>query len=606
MSSRDFDLIIVGGGHAGVEAALVAARMGATAALVTLERAAIGRMSCNPAIGGLAKGQLVREVDALGGEMGLCTDETGIQFRMLNASRGPAVRSPRAQVDRRAYNRAMLRRVSAQRRVRIIEGEVCGLLTRSKGGGHVMRGLRLTASESIFAPAVVLTTGTFLGGVLHSGGAARSGGRFDEAAATLLSRELQRLGLHLGRHKTGTPPRLDRASIDFSRLEQQDGDVDPRPFSFRTKKLELEQSPCYLTRSNEKTHRVVAENAMLSSMFRGQIKGPGPRYCPSIEDKVMRFPERKEHQIFLEPEGRDSPEIYPNGLSTSLPADVQEVFLRTIEGLEEVRMLRPGYAVEYDHLKTEQLRADLSVAGVKGLYAAGQINGTSGYEEAAAQGLIAGINAVLFTRQLEPYLPDRCRSYIAVLVDDLCRVNPTEPYRMFTSRAEHRLYLRHGNADMRLAEDAERLGIVGDEELRRAHERELRIATATRLLYETRHNGKDLASLLRRPGQRLAELLPLCTELETLHLNREDTEEVEAEILYRPYLARHAVERERIRKMSAICLPAEWEYQEMRALKKEAREVLALRRPMTLAEAQRLSGVTPADISVLLVELRRH
>jgi tRNA uridine 5-carboxymethylaminomethyl modification enzyme len=601
-----YTCIVVGGGHAGVEAALAATRLGAHVALVTLEAAAIGRMSCNPAIGGLAKGQLVRELDALGGEMGLCTDATGIQFRILNASKGPAVRSPRAQVDRFAYGEEMARRVLATHGLDVVEGEAAGLIVEQLAGHEPrVHGVRLADGRELEGGAVVLTTGTFLGGVLHSGDERREGGRYGESAASWLSRELLALGLRLGRHKTGTPPRLAADSIDFDALERQDGDEEPMPFSFRTRDFAPQQLPCYLTWTNPRTHEWIARHAHLSAMYRGAIQGPGPRYCPSIEDKVERFADKERHQVFLEPEGRDSPEIYPNGLSTSLPAEVQEPFLRTIAGLEECVVLRPGYAVEYDYLITDQLRGDLSVDGVMGLYAGGQINGTSGYEEAAAQGLIAGTNAVRHVRGEDPLVLDRSSSYIGVLVDDLCRVNPSEPYRMFTSRAEHRLHLRAGNADLRLTELGAECGLVDEAQALRARERRERLDRALAYLRQRRHEGREVMALLRRPGTSLSEIAELLGQPRELELSSADRAELEAEVLYEPYLARFAAERERFAKMGGQRLPESFDYAGLRGLKSEAREALQRRRPRTLAEARNLPGVTPADLSVLMVALRR-
>ncbi|HHI81387.1 MAG TPA: tRNA uridine-5-carboxymethylaminomethyl(34) synthesis enzyme MnmG [Planctomycetes bacterium] len=603
--TRDFDLVVIGGGHAGVEAGLAAARMGARVGLIVLEKASLGRMSCNPAIGGVGKGQLVRELDALGGEMGLCADEAGIQFRILNASKGPAVRSPRAQCDREVYNRAMVRRVLAQEGLSVIEAEAREILTRRTAEGHSVRGVRLADGETLSCPAVVLTTGTFLGGVCHSGEQAHPGGRIGEGAASHLSRNLLALGLRLGRHKTGTPPRLSEKSIDFSSLTEQPGDPIPRPFSFRSPPLDIAQVSCWLTGTTPRTHEIIAQNAHLSSMFGGGITGPGPRYCPSIEDKVLRFQDRDRHQIFLEPEGRSSGRIYPNGISTSLPVEVQERFLHSIPGLEECEILQPGYAVEYDHLVTDQLRADLSVHGVAGLFAAGQINGTSGYEEAAAQGLVAGVNALLWVRGEEPLILPRSSSYIGVLIDDLCRVNPAEPYRMFTSRAEHRMALRHGSADLRLTSYARSLGLLGEEDERRVETKRQRIQKALRLLRTRKKEGKELAAYLRRPGVRVADLFSLCPELRELELDLEEEEEVYSEVLYETYLQRQRKQVERFESLAGFRFPSDWDYMSFEGLKTEAREILNKRRPRTLAEARDLPGVTPADLSILLVALER-
>jgi tRNA uridine 5-carboxymethylaminomethyl modification enzyme len=597
--ARDFDVVVIGGGHAGAEAALAAARLGARTACLVLDPGAIGRMSCNPAIGGIGKGQLVREIDALGGEMGLCTDEAGIQFRVLNTRKGPAMRSPRAQCDRALYNASMLRRVAAQPGLTILPGEAVGL----RAGPAGIDGVELDRGGCVRAAAVVLTTGTFLAGRLFAGAWEAPGGRYGEASASRLSRSLLALGLRLGRHKTGTPPRLRRDSIDFDALVVQPGDPAPRPFSFRTERLDVDQVHCWLTRTNPATHDVIARHAHLSPMVQGRITGIGPRYCPSVEDKVLRFADRDQHLVFLEPEGRASDEIYPNGLSTSLPAEVQQQFLRTIRGLESVEIARPGYAVEYDFLCTDQIRADLHVAGIRGLFAAGQINGTSGYEEAAAQGLIAGINAARFAAGEDPLLLDRASSYIGVLIDDLCRVNPREPYRMFTSRAEYRLSLRSDNADRRLAPIARRIGLLDAATAARVERKEQRIAAALALLDGGWRDGRPLRSWLQRPDAGLEDLLASLPELAALGLAPDEAAEVEAEVKYSGYVARQRLEVERMRRMEARRIPPGFEFERIGALSAEARQQLGRRRPLTVGEASRIAGVTPADVNLLLAVL---
>lgn len=601
--SRDFDVLVVGGGHAGVEAASAAARLGCRTAMVVLDPEAIGRMSCNPAIGGLAKGQLVREIDALGGEMGLCTDATGIQFRMLNTSKGPAVRSPRAQCDRAAYNRTMAARVLGLPNLTVVAGEAVAVLD-GPGGEHVV-GVELADGRRLHAPAVVLTTGTFLGGRLFAGAWEAPGGRYDERPAARLSESLRSLGLELGRHKTGTPPRLHRDSIDFAGLEPQPGDDPPQPFSFRTERLDVRQMPCWLTRTTEATHAILRANAHHSPMFQGRIRGPGPRYCPSVEDKVVRFADQPSHPVFLEPEGRDSVEIYPNGVSTSLPAEVQVAFLRTIPGLERVEVLRPGYAVEYDHIRTDQLRGDLQVATRRGLFAAGQINGTSGYEEAAGQGLVAGLNAARFALGEEPFVFDRAVAYLGVMVDDLCRVNPTEPYRMFTSRAEFRLLLRSDNADRRLTPIGERLGLVGREQVDATRAKEQRIRAALQLCATVRREGRTLEEWLRRPEVTTAELCAWSGTFAALSLSAAELAEVEAEVKYAGYVDRQAMEVERLRRFEQKRIPAEFDYARVIGLSNEARARLVQRRPLTLGEASRIAGVRQADVQLLLVMLSR-
>ncbi len=596
------DVVVVGGGHAGAEAALASARMGLRTACVVLDPAAIGRMSCNPAIGGLAKGQLVREVDALGGEMGLATDASGIQFRMLNTKKGPAVRSPRVQCDRDLYNRYMAGRVADQDGLQTVTGEAVEILV----AGSRVSGVRLADDRVIEATTVVLTTGTFLGGKLFAGDWEESGGRIGERGATQLSKSLLALGLRLGRHKTGTPPRLRHDTIDYSGLKPQSGDVNPQPFSFRTKDFAVEQVQCHITRTNAETHRIIAANAHLSPMYQGRIVGVGPRYCPSVEDKVMRFSDQESHQIFLEPEGSNSDEVYPNGISTSLPVEVQRQFLRTIEGLESVEIARPGYAVEYDFLCTDQIRADLQVAGVAGLFAAGQINGTSGYEEAAAQGLIAGINAARFARGEDPVILDRASSYIGVMIDDLCRVNPEEPYRMFTSRAEYRLLLRSDNADRRLSRLGHSLGLIDDHALQVVQRKELVIAEVRGILANNyRRDSKSLAAYLRRPEVGLDSMLASEPALARLQLSPRVVSEIEAEVKYEGYIRRQAREVENMQRMQKKRIPQEFDFHGVTALSAEARDRLSARQPLTVGEAARVPGVRPADVNLLLAVLAR-
>ena len=603
---KDYEVVVVGGGHAGVEAACAAARMGRAVAMVVLDAAAIGRMSCNPAIGGLAKGQLVREVDALGGEMGLCTDQTGIHFRMLNTRKGPAVRSPRAQCDRHAYNRVMAARVCGYENLDVVAGEAVELRCVGDGEDRRIDGVALADGRVLRAGAVVLTTGTFLGGKLFAGEWEAPGGRYDERAAAHLSRSLVSLGLRLGRLKTGTPPRLYRGSIDFSKCEEQRGDDPPQPFSFRTTRIEGPQVSCWITRTTEATHAAIRAHAHRSPMVQGRIQGQGPRYCPSVEDKVVRFPDQEGHQIFLEPEGAASDDVYPNGISTSLPAEVQQEFVRTIPGLEQAVLLRPGYAVEYDFLCTDQLRADLQVAGVRGLFAAGQINGTSGYEEAAGQGLMAGVNAARHVRGEGAFVLDRATAYLGVMVDDLCRVNPTEPYRMFTSRAEFRLLLRSDNADRRLTPVAEQLGLVPREPADAVRRKEERIRAARKLLDLSRREGRTLTEWLRRPEVFADDLLANDPQFQSMSLDAADLAEIEAEVKYEGYIARQQMEVERLRRMEGKAIPEGFDYAQVPGLCNEARSRLSARRPLTLGEASRIPGVRPADVQLLLVLVSRR
>ena len=609
-----YDLVVVGAGHAGIEAALASARLGADTLMLTLRRQSVGQMSCNPAIGGIGKGHLVREIDALGGEMGRAIDECGIQFRRLNTRKGPAVQATRAQADKDRYRRRMLATVEATPGLTLAEAAVVDL---ELVGGR-LRALLTDDGRRIEAGAAVLTTGTFLEGLLHSGRQQTPGGRAGDPASRGLSAALGRLGLERGRLKTGTCPRLDSRSIDYTRLERQQGDS-PRPrFSFDPAAASgvgtLEQVACHLTYTNPMTHRIIKANLELSPLYSGQITSRGPRYCPSIEDKVIKFPDRDRHRIFLEPEGLDTVEVYPNGLSTSLPLEVQRDFVRSIEGLEGAEIIRPGYAIEYDYVLPTQLGPSLETRAVEGLFLAGQINGTTGYEEAAAQGLIAGINAVARLRGDEPLVLGRDQAYIGVLIDDLVtRGIDGEPYRMFTSRAEYRLLLREDNADLRLAGPALTTGLLG---LRRRDRLKAKCRTFTETL--------DLLARIRVTGNRLGPGLPasaasafemlgrqgldyqaLAGPLGLPRLGPELERELETEARYAGYIERQRREVSRMRGLEAARLPTDLDYGRVAGLSFEAREKLAHTRPASLGQASRMSGLTPAAISALAIHLRK-
>jgi len=603
------DVVVVGGGHAGIEAALAAERLGARVQLVSFDLEKIGEMSCNPAIGGLGKGQIVREIDALGGAMGRVADRTGIQFRTLNTGKGAAVRAPRCQSDRALYRAEATRVVRAAAGIELVAGAVAGLLVAETPRGRAVEGVRLENGRELFAPAVVLTTGTFLRAVMHTGEERASGGRVGERSAEGLSEDVQRLGLELGRLKTGTPPRLERDSLDWDRLEAQGGDERPRPFSFGTDRARfpaLPQVACHVTWTTPATHAIIRANIHRAPMYAGRIQGVGPRYCPSVEDKVMRFADKERHQVFVEPEGLESPVIYVNGVSTSLPAPVQEAFVRTIPGLERSRFLRFGYAVEYDFVLPSQLADTLAVRAVAGLFLAGQVNGTSGYEEAAGQGLVAGANAALWASDRAPFTLARSEAYVGVMVDDLIVTNPREPYRMFTSRAEYRLLLRSDNADRRLTARAAEVGLHSPEAARRAAAKEQRIASAIAALSARQvEPGRSLADVLRRPEVSLSDLAARHPEVAALELDDELAEAVEIEVKYSGYVARQAETVARLASQEAREIPAALDYGSIQGLGHEAREKLARLRPRTLGAAGRIEGVRPPDVALIGVHVER-